>query len=403
MKKFFLILLIIFPVEAVCQDSSQDNSFDGLWPNFIAKDYSAIEERFSAKLVTDINLDHQYNSTYEKDEFNDSRIIARFSPRVKITKNLSLNGNFRSERMSTSHEESRRNASSSGGGDRSFEENGITINELAFNYTKKDVSLIAGKFGPNFGKAWRWGRGIWANDIAESYRQNEKLGLGGIYKAGDKQKTGRYNFGFSAFTNDTKNLDNSIINKRESDHKYDGRPGDTRSLESFVASADINFDFKNDEELSYHFAYLKLAVDKRNSKVTPSKIDAQKGLVMNMKYRYPINDNLLLDGLIEYVDMKNVGGDSDIGESYFNASLVSEIYENWNITLASSSRKNVEINQNGFDQNLSEISFGYKVNKNRFFDNLLLQIGYKNLRTNYKTSIDIQNSYGILVRYIKSF
>jgi hypothetical protein len=399
MKKFFLILLLIFPAESFCQDSY----FQGLWPNLVNKEYNVNEPMFSNRIVSDVNLDHRYNSTNRKDEYNDTATVARLSSKIKLNKNFSLNGRFSLNRISTADEDGRRSASSDGGGDRAFENSGIAIRELNLSYAKKDVALVAGKFTPDFGTAWRWGRGIWSNDLANNYRQGEKLGLGGIYKMGDKQKTGRYNFGFSAFTNDRKNLDNSLINKRDSNHKYDAKPGDTRSLESYVASLDINFDFKNNEELSYHFAYLNLAVNERSSQVTPTKIDDQKGFVAGGKYRYPINDNFLFDGLLEYVDMKNVDGDSDINEKYFNASFVGEIYQNWNTTLAFANRKNVEIDQNGFDQNLSEISFGYKLNKNRFFDQLLLQVGYKNLRTNYKTSLDVQNSYGVLARYIKSF
>lgn len=397
MKKFFLILWLFFPAEAFSQDY-----FQGLWPNFINKDQDN-ESKFSGRIINDIDFDHQNNSTRRKEEYKDTKIVTRFSSQIKINNNFSLNSNLRLARVNTDYEESRRDASPNGGGDRTFEETGIMVRELALKYTKKDLSIIAGKFAPDFGAAWRWGRGIWSKDLAGSYRQVEKLGLGGIYKMGDRQKTGRYNFGFSAFTNDRKNLDNSLINKRDSDHKYDAKAGDTRSLESYVASLDINFDFKNNEELSYHFAYLNLAMNERLSQITPTKIDDQKGFVVNGKYRYPINDNFLVDGLLEYVDMKNVGGDSDISDRYFNASFVGEIYKNWNTTLAFANRKNLEIDQNGFDQNLSEISFGYKLNKNRFFDQLLLQVGYKNLRTNYKDSLNVQNSYGVLARYIKSF
>lgn len=402
MKKIILTLFImLLPFNAMAGDD--DNLFQGLWQEFIEDDYEDIKSQFSAKLVVDLESEHRHNSTRRQDEYNDTFGTVRFAPRIKLGKNLSLNGNIRLSRVSSQHAADRRNTLPNGGGDRFFEENGITARELVINYTKDDLSLIAGKFSPAFGTAWRWGRGIWARDVAENYRQLEKIGVGTIYKAGDYHKTGRYHFGFSAFTNDRKNLDNSLMNKRDSDQKSDARPGDTRSLESYVASVDIKFDFEENEKLTYHFSYLNLAVNETASQVTPTKIDDQKGFAAALNYRYPINDNFLLDTLVEYVDMKNVNGDSDITEKYLNASFVAEFYDNWNITLASGQRKNIEIDQNGFDEQLFEGSFGYKMKKTRFFDQLLLQIGYKSLRTNYKTSIIENNSYGLLVRYIKSF
>jgi hypothetical protein len=122
-----------------------------------------------------------------------------------------------------------------------------------------------------------------------------------------------------------------------------------------------------------------------------------------MNYRYPLDQNFLLDGLVEYATMKNFNGNSDIHEDYFSASLIGEIYKNWNATFGYANRKNIRINQNGYDQNLAEISFGYTFDKNRFFDSLLMQTGYRNLRYNYKTSIDQRNAYGALVRYMKHF
>jgi hypothetical protein len=400
MKKLLIILLTIFPVEVFSQDnSSQDHSSQGLCQILMKNNYRMTEPKFSARLVTDIDFDRHYNSTDGVEQYSDTRSISRLFSRVKLNDEFALNTNLEFSSFNSVSGERTGNAI----GDRAFEENGAGIEELALSYNHKNVTILAGKYIPNFGTSWRWGRGIWSKDIAQSYKQDGKLGFAGIYKAGDKQKTGEYNFGFAAFTNDRKNLDNSFSNKSSPDHKYDAKAGDTRSLQSYVASVDIDFDFKEGEELSYHFAYMNLAVNERASKVAPTKIDNQKGFVASGKYRYPLHENFLLDGLLEYVDMRNVGGDSDITDKYFNFSLVGEIYHNWNVTLAESNRKNVEIDQNGFDQNLSEISFGYKLDKSRFFDQLLLQVGYRKLRTNYKTSLNEQDSVGILARYIKLF
>jgi hypothetical protein len=401
MKKILFILLFLLS-KTQSSFAAYDEYFEGLWQNLANQNFEEIEQRISGKLISDIDLNHYYDATDKKDEYNDANLISRFNSKIKINKNIFVNSNFLLTRMESAKEDDKRNASQNAG-DRSFENLGIVTRELAISYSDKKKALIAGKFNPNFGTAWRWGRGIWARDLAQNYRQLEKLGIGAIYKLGDKEKTGRYNFGFSAFTNDRKNLDNSLINDRDSDGKDDQKAGNKKSLQSYIASLDVNFDFKNGEELSYHFAYQNLAFNKNVNNISGAKINNQKGFVFGSNYRYPINNKIILDGLLEYTDLKNLDGNPNISEKYFNANIVAEIYHNWNITLANSNRKNIKAHENSFNQNLSEISFGYKFNKNRFFDQLLFQAGYKKLRNDYKTSFDEINSLGILVRYIKSF
>ena len=125
MKKFFLILLLIFPAESFCQDYY----FQGLWPNLVNKEYNVDEPMFSNRIVSDVNLDRRYNSTNREDEYNDTAIVARLSSKIKLNKNFALNGRFSLNRMSTADEDGRRNDSSDGGVDRAFENSGIAIQQ----------------------------------------------------------------------------------------------------------------------------------------------------------------------------------------------------------------------------------------------------------------------------------
>ena len=309
---------------------------------------------------------------------------------------------IRLDQTSTESEQNLR-ALNPSAGNQYFENQTLFAQEIVITYENKNTSLLAGKFTPNFGTAWQWGRGIWSHDLARNYKENEKLGVGGVYRVGNLKKVGLYNFGLAAFTNDRNNLDNSLITNRDSDSKSDAKPGDTKSLKSYVASLDILFAFNKKEQLSYHFSYIDMAVNSRASSIPQNKIDSQKGIAAGMNYRYPINDYFLLDTLLEYVDLKNIGGNSDVGQQYSTLSFVGELCRNWNVTGATTNLAQKQINQNGFDQNLSEISVGYKFDKTVIFDKLLLQVGYKNSRTNYKTSVETNNSYGVLLRYIKSF
>jgi len=309
------------------------------------------------------------------------------------------------------------------GRDKFYADQGLYLREMRAGYDGENFALYAGKFRPYFGIAWRNGRnnwydytgngqeqfdynntrGLWTDYIANNYAQTEKLGVSSFLKAGNASTVGKYELGFSAFTNDRKNFDNSIGNSRISSSKQDGSPGDVSALKSYVASLDVSYDFARDEKLFYRFAYINLAVNGLASPVVPTKIADQKGYVAAMNYQKPVSENINLNGLLEFSQMKNVGGNSDIGDNYLSSSLVANIYQNWNATIAYNARKHTQIDQNGFDQNMAEISAGYRFDKNTFFDSLVIQTGYRNLRTNNKTNIDVQNAVAILVRYIKNF
>ena len=404
MKRFLLLLLfIILPNQLF----AEDNLSQSLWAEIVGeeteKPEGKVEPMLSGRFVLDVNSDNNYNATDSRQEYADSRATGYLTSKLKLSNNLSVKSNLRFERVNKVSQDDARASSADGGGDMAFDDQGINVKELILNYERNNLSLMAGKFIANFGNAWKSGRGIWTRDLNMAYIQQDKLGLGASYKRGNLQKIGLYDFGFSAFTNDRKNMDNSILSKRDSDHKYDGMPGDTRSLESYVASLDVSFRFEQKEELFYHFAYLNLAANEKTTLVDQAKVEDQKGFVANGKYRYPMGENFLLDSFLEYVDMKNVGGDSDVGTKFVNASFVGEIYRNWNITLAGTHVQNKVIEENGYDQNFMEVSAGYKFDKTAIFDNFLIQIGYKNTRTDFKTSVTEQQSYGVLARYIKAF
>lgn len=408
MKKFFCRSFLLFnflSTEVFAEDDlSQEDAAQGVLkmiikedPNqFLGKESSAFsfQPKFSNRFISDVRFDDNYQSTEKADEYKDTQFKGRLYSKLSLNKNLAINGYFRMKEF---------NKTAANGKDRTFKDEGLYIEELNVTYNDNKYAFIAGKFDLNFGTAWRWDRGIWSYETAQNYKQTEKLGFNGIYRLGDSKTVGEYQFGFGVFTNDRKNLDNSILVSRTSASKSDAVPGDTRSLKSYVASLDINYDFGGHEKLSYHFSYIDLAVNNRASSVTPTKIDDQKGFALGMNYKHPVTENFTVDWLLEYASIKNFGGDSDISENYLTTNIIGRIYQNWLVTLGYSDRDNSEVDAAGFDQNLSEISFGYEFGKALFFDKLVLQAGYKNQRTNYKTSLETQNVFGGLLRLYKNF
>ncbi len=84
---------------------------------------------------------------------------------------------------------------------------------------------------------------------------------------------------------------------------------------------DINYDFGNNEELSYHFSYLKLDVNRKKSTLQQDKIADMKGYTLNMNYKYPILSNNLAEGFVEYVKLDNDEGNKDKNSYFLTTSL----------------------------------------------------------------------------------
>lgn len=408
MKIFYLFL--IFAVFS-CEVFAAQNSSFGIVRRLVTETAEEIEEReqgipksqLTNSLIYDVKVNDEYQSTDRKNEFLDTTSKGRLTSSFSFAKNFSLNSFLRFERENQASETARRSVLPNGGGDRTFENEGLNIEELNLVYDGKKHAFIVGKFDPNFGTAWRFTRGIWSYNIAENYRPREKLGVSGIYRVGDSSKVGRYQFSYAAFTNDRKNLDNSAITGRDSAHKSDALPGDTRSLQSYIGALDVDFDFAAKERLTYHFAYENLAVNNRASSVAPAKIADQKSWVAGMNYKYPLSEDFSLNGLLEYAEVKNFGGSSDAKEDYLTGNVITRFYQNWNVTVGYAKQHHAILETSSYDKNLTEISFGYEFEKNSFFDKLLFQVGYKNQRYDYKNSLESRNVLGGLVRYQKGF
>ena len=396
---FFRIIAWCWVTIFIAQNSWSLNLTNG--------DEEYLSERVSGRWIVDFDFEDNYSSTNPRSEFKDSSITSRFYSNIELLKGLQLNSYVKVGPLNQSSEDARRNQLPSGGGDISFENHGAFIEELNLSYNYKNATLVAGKFNLDFGSAWRWDRDIWGHSLSRNYKQVEKIGLGGFYEVGDISKTGSYNLSFFAFTNDRKNLDNSIVTKRDSDSKTDGRVGDTRSLKSYTFNLDVAFDFgkrfNQKEQLTYRFSYLDLAINKKYLPDYWVGAKDQKAWSAGLNYVYPMLENYTIDALFEYARIKSLGGNCDISEQYYTASLVNRFFENYNLTLVTTLLRNKDRSMvNGFHESLSEISMGYDFRFNRI-DKLNLQIGYKKQRVARKLSLEKDNAYGFLLRYYKYF
>lgn len=390
MRYFLFLSLIFFASKAFCADAKVDQ-----------KDFT-----INGRIISDIKLEN-HDSQNSRQEYDDALLKVRLFVNLNLSHGFSINSQTFLNRFDGESGEARRLNSDDGGGDRFMENMGLGFRELNLSKTGENYTVSAGKFNLNFGEAWIFSNGIWLRDLAnQNYRQQEKIGLRGNYEIGDLKKTGRYNFGFTAFTNDTKNLDKALINNRDSSKKSDANPGDTRSLESYLATLKVSFDFAENEKLSYHFGYLNMAVNGKNSSLAPAKIADQKSWVANIDYLFPAGDkfgDLSFRTFAEFAEVKNLDGNSDISEKYLTASVDTIFNKNFSFLSGISQRQNMQIGLAGIDQRVIELSAKYSFLENKIFDLFTIQLGFQDFRTNYKTYEEKRQSLGLLLRYYKNF
>lgn len=404
-KKFLIISFVLFSVNS--KTAFALDMTNGAWKN--------LNDRYDQSMGSDevfsgfINSRLYYNDTYQSNkrasEFKETFVASRMGLGLQLYPNLFLKSVLILEKMPQASETARRSQLPSGGGDRSFENEGAFLDELVLNYNYKRFSVLAGKFTPNFGDAWRRSNGIWVNELARTYEYDEKLGAGVIQRAGNKNTIGEYVFGFSAFTNDRKNFDNSIITKRDSESKSDGVVGDTRSLQSYVASMDIFYEFagekKSEEKLSYHFAYSNLAVNERqNTSNIPAFLGDQKSVAVNMHYEHPFSDNFLLDSLVEYVNIKNLDGNILASENLLTINLTGYVYSDVYLTLARATDQRKEFGTNGLDSYINEISLGYKLEKlHPTLKYSTISVGYNQRQIDDKIDPINSRAWGLMIKH----
>ena len=386
MKKHNLFLL-----SAVLLCSSQ-NAFaydmgNGVWKNLNEKYEQTTNNKslISGMLSDRIYYNNTYGSENKKNEYSDTFIKTRLGVNVKLSDNFSFKTTAKFEKVNETSEAARRNQLPNGGGNRSFENHGAWLDEAVLGYDYKKFSALAGKMSPNFGDAWKSSNGIWVNEFAKkNYEHKEKLGLGLIGRAGDKKTIGEYVFGFSTFTNDRKNFDNSSVTERDTVSKADGKVGDTRSLKSYVASMDVYYDFGKKEKLSYHGSYSNLAINERTAhdNAVPAKNNDQKSFAVNMNYDYPVCDKVLVSSFVEYVKINNLSGNIDKSSDILTANITTYV-KDFYFTIARAQRRQKQINKVGVFEHINEVAVGYKFdNVNPVLKGLSLAAGYNQRETN---------------------
>ena len=322
------------------------------------------------------NFRNQQGQSYQNSHFiNETAITVNFTNSLKLESEIII------EEIPNDQDQLK---------SRNFDNQGAFIEGLKLEYQKGDFAIFGGKFGPNFGKAFDWGRGIWTHTLAENYEPNEKLGGGFSYS-----KFG-HDLAVSFFHSDEKFLDGSVTTNREGGTRNDGSPGNTDNFNSFNISLEGENIF-NLSGLSYHLAYLNLATDPGTLK------DHQKGMVLALNYQFNPNQDFALDALIEYAGINNLDGDSSKRERYKTANLITTYQDKWLNTIGYANHVLQNKAALDVDSNLYELSFGYRFSKRFILPNLTIEAGYKHQTLDDGSNNYKQDSVGLLARYILKF
>ncbi len=389
--KSCLVAAVTFPFCAAIADAKELNRKEGDWG-------------VKNLLIADFYADNNNQITNQKNNYKTGYSRFDLYSHLKPIDNFTINSHLKFENIFDDYQVASRDISATSSSDQTSRNNYFKIKELNLKYDFDKYSFTAGKFSANFGTAWRFNEGIWLRDMAHNYLQDEKLGAIVSAKLGDQKNIGEYNFGFAMFANNGSNLDNSPTISRDSNYQYNSNLSNKKSPSSYLASLDILYDFGDNEKLSYHFSHINLAPNQRFSKINGAKISNQRAWSLGSNYKYPLLKELQLDAMVEYTKINGVGGNANVRDNYLIANLVNNICQNYNITFGYGRHRNVIVsNRNGFNQDFFEVSGGYKFNRTKFFDHLSVQIGYKEIRTNFKTKLEKWQDYGARLVYSKNF
>lgn len=376
----------------------------------------------SGNIRTELFSSNHYRSNDNNQEFHQFYNRTKLSLTAKIIENLELNLAVKMAEIRQENEELQRY--NIGSGNRLFENHGIYLDRLYLEYNQNNFQFFAGKNTLNFGQAWKRGDYIWSFEMpAQNYRFSEKITFGTSITAGDAKKNGQYIFTIASYFNDNKYSDNSIITQNDNNNyqfstqnsdvnlmlneyedDYTSLVGNDKSfLASYYTILDINYDFRNQEKLSYQFGYIKSGVDTRRSNITRSQIKDQKSFLANINYQYPINLNYIATIFIEYAHLDNYQGDRDRKAKLLTRNINLNFYQNYYLTYAMIEKKYLENGTNGIDRSVGELSAGYKFDKNNILNGLSIFAGLKRDVIDYKYHKINRRTAGLYLRYQYGF
>lgn len=339
---------------------------------------SEFKPTLSGKVEIDIQNEWGIDDDNPHNDRNNLFTRIKVSPKLAFGKNFYIDGKFKFEEIQKDKS----------GDDLFFDNHALRFEELKANYTFDNWHLFAGKFNPAYGKAWKYGRGIFSQDLAKTYEIIEKIGGGASYSFKDKT-FGKHTVTASTFFSDTTFLSQTIGTERGKFYDTADIASDTEDFSSYVISVDGK-DVAGIKNLYYKLGYRHLA--EADSSYT-SKGGDETGWIVTLGHVVDLNERISTDILLEYTDITNFEGQED-DRQFTTASIVTTLDKKWSLTVAYTDRDVDSYKLGEHDDHLFEISAGYT------FDNgVTLATGWRNTEIlGYN-----DNVIGALARYSFKF
>jgi hypothetical protein len=185
------------------------------------------------------------------------------------------------------------------GEDEAFENHALYIKTLTANYEAGPFAFYAGKFTPNFGRAWDIAPGVYGDRFAKDYEFAERWGAGGSI-AFDETAVGDLDVSASVFMVDRTALSDSWVTRRGRTMAADGGPGNTDSPRSFAVALDGG-NLPALDGLDYHLGYTQQAKGEGDT-------GTLRGVVASARVTLPVIGALVATPLVEWAHFDNFGG-----------------------------------------------------------------------------------------------
>lgn len=263
----------------------------------------------------------------------------------------------------------------------------LIMEELKASYHNEDMEIAFGKFNPAFATLYRRNKriGFFVTDFTEDYELREKIGLSISALLDDSKIT------LNSFFNDSTDLSDSALTKRDKLRDNDGTAANNNKLSSYSLTMEGR-DFFGITNLFYNFGYRNLGIEKEFLNTA-----REEGYTVNLEYLYKLSETTFLIPIIEAVKIDNFTGRKDRNATYVTTSLIFK-YSGWNsgITYVKRDIDNnypiAPITENS--DSLLQVNIGYK-----FANNLSIDLSRSDIEEDNKKA----SAFGLIVSYLYEF
>jgi hypothetical protein len=267
---------------------------------------------FSGEALIEFHNDWSPSSDDASNERNDMYVKVQTALEARLTPRLKAASVFVYEPV----------RSPAAGRDRTFENEGLYVQELFLTYADERFGLRGGKSGQKFGIAWAAAPGIWGTDFAEDYEISEQVGVAGDIRFA--ATGGKHTFTIGTFFADTTILSESALTNRGRTRKSAGGAGNTGDFSSYTVTLEGK-DFSAVPGLIYHLSHMSRGADGAGE-------TTEKGYAAGLQYTFTAGA-VEIAALVEGVHFSDRSGTAGSDADYLTTA-VGASWKKWNLALS---------------------------------------------------------------------